>query len=230
MRQIFILVWLLSFTQISFTQKDMSQGSITLEIIDVQSDDPQMQQYGAMMKGSKNSMTFNQSYHLSETEMMGGMMTIVVKVDQEKKMMDMLFSMMGNKYWVESSTETLKTQKEKDIAKLTKLTFDKTKTKNILGYECYEMTIENPEMEDMKVTGYITESIKSKANTIRNFEDLELPGFPLGYSINAKGMTLIFEATSISENVDVNKFDLNTTGFTKMTMEEFQSKMGTFGG
>lgn len=230
MRQIFFFLLAVCLTQVSFAQMDMTQGTITLEIVDVKSDDPQMQQYGTMMKGSKNTLTFNSAYHLSDTDMMGGMMKILVKVNQETQMMDMLFSMMNNKYWIESSLENAKTQKEKDIAKLTKVYYDKTKTKKILNYDCYEMTISNPEMEDIKVTGYVTESIKAKANPIRNFEDIELVGFPLEYNIDTKGMTLIFQATSVSNEVDTNKFNLNTTGFTKMTMEEFQSKMGAFGG
>lgn len=222
-------IFLLVFQSKSFSQNVLSKGTLTLEITEVTSDNPDMQMHLNMMKGSKTVLTFDEDLQLNETTMMGGMMKIVVKTNLKTKMMDMLFSMMGNNSWIQSPLDDVKSQKEKDIAKETKVTYDKSKTKKILGYDCYQMTITNPEMEGMEITGYITDQVKAKGTLIQGFEDLSLTGYPLEFNVNNAGMKMTFSATSISPDVDASKFELNTTGYTKMTMKEFQESMGRMG-
>ena len=106
------------------------KGTLTLEITEVTSDNPDMQMHLNMMKGSKTVLTFDEDLQLNETTMMGGMMKNCCQTNLKTKMMDMLFSMMGNNSWIQSLLMMWKA-KRKGHRKETKGRIDKSKTKDI---------------------------------------------------------------------------------------------------
>lgn len=55
--------------------------------------------------------------------------------------MNMLFDVMGQKMWLESTLEESQTAQQKEIASKSKIDYDKNDTKEILGYKCYKMTV-----------------------------------------------------------------------------------------
>ena len=141
----------------------------------------------------------------------------------------MLMDAMGNKSWIESKLDESQDAKQKEIAKLTKIEYDKNDTKEILGYKCYKMTITNPEMEGITVTGYLTEDIKTKANIIQGFQSVELPGYAMEFTAGNPKFTMTMTAVDLKDTVDDSKFTLDTKGYKKITMEEFKKSMGGFG-
>lgn len=142
----------------------------------------------------------------------------------------MLFDMMGNKTWIESKLDDAQTPQQKEIASKSKIEYDKSNTKDILGYKCYKMTVTNPEMEGMTVTAYVTEDIKTKANLIQGFQSLEFSGYTMEFTVGNPQFSMTYTAVEIKDSVDDSKFAYDTKGYKKMTMEEFQKSMAGMGG
>ena len=110
------------------------------------------------------------------------------------------------------------------------VTADKSDTKTILGYNAYKITVSNPATPDMNISGYVTEEIKAPTGAIQGMQGVDLPGFPLMIIIKSPQMSMTIETTSIKDEYDPAILDVDTTGYTKMTMEEFQKTMGGMGG
>lgn len=224
-----IFLLFVSLSVDSFGQKMLDKGMIKMELTKVESDDPQMAMQLEMMKGSLTEVHFDENQHVTNMSMMGGMVEIKNHINEKENKMNMLFDMMGQKMWIESNLEESQSKEQKDIAALSEIKYDKSETKEILGYNCYKMTITNPEMEGMSVTGFITEDIKTKANLVQGFQSLKFEGYPMEFTIGNPQFSMTMTAVEIKDTVDENNFKLNTTGYKKMTMEEFQKNMGGFG-
>ncbi|MBK8054590.1 MAG: hypothetical protein IPK35_15325 [Saprospiraceae bacterium] len=225
----FIVFLMVISSQYLIAQKVIAKGTVKMEITKVTSDDPQMAMGLEMMKGSQTEVAFKEDQYLTSLDMMGGMVKMKILVENSKNMMNMLMDAMGNKSWIESKLDESQDAKQKEIAKLTKIEYDKNDTKEILGYKCYKMTITNPEMEGITVTGYLTEDIKTKANIIQGFQSVELPGYAMEFTAGNPKFTMTMTAVDLKDTVDDSKFTLDTKGYKKITMEEFKKSMGGFG-
>lgn len=201
-----------------------------MEVTNVSAEDPQMAMGLEMMKGSQTEVFFKNEQYVTHMDMMGGMVKMQVHVEKEKNMMNMLFDMMGNKTWIESKLDDAQTPQQKEIASKSKIEYDKSNTKDILGYKCYKMTVTNPEMEGMTVTAYVTEDIKTKANLIQGFQSLEFSGYTMEFTVGNPQFSMTYTAVEIKDSVDDSKFAYDTKGYKKMTMEEFQKSMAGMGG
>lgn len=211
-------------------QKTLDKGSVKMEITSVSAEDPQMAMGLEMMKGSQTELFFKNDEYVTHMDMMGGMVKMQTHVEHAKNVMNLLFDMMGNKMWIESKLDEAQTAQQKEISSKSKIEYDKNDTKEILGYKCYKMTVTNPEMEGMKVTGYVTEDIKTKANLIQGFQSLEFAGFTMEFTVGNPQFAMTMTAVEIKDTVDDSKFTYDTKGYKKMTMEEFQKSMGNMGG
>ncbi len=212
-------------------QTILTKGTITMEITDVKSDDPQMEMGLAALRGSQTELIFNENQYITNMNMMGGMVSIKNVVSKKENKMNMLMDAMGQKIWVESDLDKIQTATEKEIASKSIISYDKNDTKEILGYKCYKMTLSNPEMEGMKLSGYITPEIKADGN-IRGFEGVTFEGYPLEYTLENVSPAFLMTTTAvkIKDTADENQFKIDTKGYKKMTMEEFQKSMGGMGG
>ncbi|MBK8080592.1 MAG: hypothetical protein IPN49_16185 [Saprospiraceae bacterium] len=81
----------------------------------------------------------------------------------------------------------------------------------------------------MTVNAYITEEVRSNAKIIKGYEALSYAGFPLEYKIGNDAFSMTTTTKSIENKVDASKFKIDGTGYTKMTMEEFQKSFGGMG-
>lgn len=233
MKHIFSFLTLFMLLGISVdlsSQKALEKGSIKMEVTNVSAEDPQMAMGLEMMKGSQTEVFFKNEQYVTNMDMMGGMVKMQVHVEKEKNMINMLFDMMGNKTWIESKLDGAQTPQQKEIASKSKIEYDKSNTKEILGYKCYKMTITNPEMEGMTVSGYVTEDIKTKANLIQGFQSLEFAGYTMEFTVGNPQFSMTYTAVEIKDTVDESKFSFDTKGYKKMTMEEFQKSMAGMGG
>ena len=82
----------------------------------------------------------------------------------------------------------------------------------------------------MKFSMYVTKDIQASHKMIQGRDKLELEGFPLEYVMEAGPASMTYEVTKISEGLDKSVFEINTSGYTKMTWKEFMDQMGSMGG
>jgi hypothetical protein len=181
------------------------------------------------MKGSQTELYFKADQHATYMNMMGGMVEMKVFVENAQNQMNMLFDMMGQKMWIESKMDEAQTAQQKEIASKSKIEYNKADTKDILGYKCFKMTVTNPEMDGMTVTGYVTDQVKTKANLIQGFQTLEFEGYPMEFTVGNPQFSMTMTAVEVKDTVDETKFKYDTKGYKKMTMEEFQKNMGGMG-
>ncbi len=218
-----LLLLIIPFVGIN-AQKVLNKGYIKMEFTDLKASDPQMQQGLEMMKGTTTEIYFNEKMSKSVVDMMGGMMNIVTLKENNSDKTSMYYNMMGQKMLIEiSDEEAKKMNKDQDIKP--QVTYDKSKTKNILGYNCYAMEVKMP--NNMTMTGWMTEDIKAAPGGVQGVENLELKGFPLEITIKmGDKMSMTIKTTEIKDTVSDDVFKVDPTGYKKMTMEEFQKSVG----
>lgn len=218
---------LISIFSMIMAQPD--RGMIYMELSDVSSDNPEVAAQMEMMKGSQTSIAFRGHESVTSIEMMGGMFKITIKTSEIGDT-DMLMDVMGQKMWIPTTRE------EKERAKLDNpeasdldISYDEEDTKEIAGYQCIKMILENPANPNFKMEAYVAPDLKFKAQFIQGVDLEEIKGIPLEYSIPAGPAQLTFTTTKISEEVDDSVFEISTDGFKQMTLEEFQQQMGGLG-
>lgn len=231
MKNLFKSMFLISLFSINYAisaQKTLDKGTVVMEIDSIVASDPQMEMLMGAMKGTQTELVFEENKHVTNLNMMGGMFRMKILVNSDENKVNTLFDGFGKKSWVESGLDS-QSANEKAIAEKSEITYDKSQTKEILGYKCYKMTINNPEMQDVTVTGYITPDIKTKANLIQGFQTLKFEGYPMEFTVISPQFAMRVQAKDLKDSVDESKFTLDTKGYKKMTMEEFQKEMAQMG-
>ena len=226
MTRIITLVISMIFSISMLAQK----GVLTMEVVDASSTDAQVAAQMEMVKGTQIEVSYLDQMSLTNITSMGGLMNVSVKL-AETGDMDLLLDVFGQKMWVTSTKAELDIAKAEAGASDPEFVYDENDTKEIAGFQCYKVTMTNPDAEGFKIEAYITEEIKANAAVIQGVDISEFRGFPLEYSISssAPSMNLTFTTTDYSADVDASVFDVKTDGFTKMTMEELQSLGGAGG-
>lgn len=213
-------------------QKELTEGTIIMELTEIESDDPAMGAQLSMLKGSSNSIYFDKNQTLTKMDMMGGMVEMAILADNKTREGFMLFNMdmMGKKVKINITEEDVAKQKADAKTNNMTVTYDKTDTKKIAGYNCYKATISSPDMQGATVVAYVTKEITIKADVIQGVSSDIVDGFPLEYSIGAQGMSMVYTTTDIKDSVDKSVFTIDTAGYEEQSMEEFQKSMGAMGG
>jgi hypothetical protein len=228
MKNLFSIICLLVLSYNTHAQA--SQGTIMMEVTSVSSDDPQAQMMLESMKGATTEICYQGDKNALTMSMMGGMININAVSDKTANKFDMLMDMMGQKMWVNDKLDATSSPEQKETNARLKIEYNKEDKKSLVGYDCYAFKISDPENPEMLITGFVAPSLKVSFTPIQGLSELVLDGFPLEYTASAMGGKLVNTAKSYDKNVVDSKFALDTKGFTKMTMEEFKSKMGGMGG
>ena len=223
MTRIITLIFSMIFSVAMIAQN----GVLTIELVDASSTDAQTAAQLEMTKGTQMKVSYINKKSLTEITSMGGLINIDVKMSENGDM-DMYMDMMGQKMWIPSTKAELDLAKAEAGASDPEFVYDENDTKEIAGFQCYKVTMTNPDAEGFKLEAYITEEIKANAAVIQGVDISAFKGFPLEYTItnSAPNMNLKFTTTDSSNEVDASVFDVKTAGYTKMTMEEFQSLLG----
>ncbi len=226
MTRIITLVISMIFSVAVFAQN----GALTMEVVEANSTDAQVGAQLEMMKGTKLSVSYMGEKSMTKMNIMGGLVNIDIKMSENGNM-DMYMDMMGQKMWIPSTKAELDLAKAEAALSDPEFVYDESDTKEIAGFECYKVTMTNPDLEGFVLEAYITEEIKTNAAVIQNVDISQFKGFPLEYTINSStpDMTITFTTTDYTADVDASVFDVNTNGFTKMTMEELQALGGAGG-
>ena len=118
-------------------------------------------------------------------------------------------------------------QKAKSKRPEYEITYDKSDTKEIAGYNCYKAVLKDSIGNVLNT--YVTEDIKIKVNHFEQmFPGLEV--FPLEFSMGAQGMSMLFSAQEFVTKLNSDAFEYVADDYEEMTMEEFEKSMGGMGG
>lgn len=227
----FVCLFMIFSNQI-IAQDVISSGYVKMEIIDIKANDPSIQAQVGMMKGTVTEVFFNKEKSLTSMSMMGGMMETKTLVNLSDKTGFMLFNMemLGQKVKVDLTETMQKQDKESKDLNLDVKYFPEEK-KEILGYSCYKAVIkQNMGGQDTELILYITEDIENASSPIQGIDGKKIKGYPLEYSVNAQGVSMIYSATELKKDIDPKVFELSTEGYEEKTMDEFQKSMGGMGG
>lgn len=227
---IFLCFTMLFLTTLAPLTAQSNVGTLTMEIIDVSSDNEQMAAGLEMMKGTQMVVSYKDKESMTKLNMMGGMVKTDIKMNANGDM-DMFMDMMGQKMWIASTkAEMEKAKAENPQAGDFDIEYDESDRKVIAGFDCYKMTLTTPANAEFKLEAYITEDIDINAQVIQNVDMSEFKGFPLEYTMDAGMMKMTFSTTEFKKTVDEAVFNVKTDGYKKMTLAEFQSQMGGMGG
>jgi len=214
-------------------QDALEEGSISMEITEVASDDEQMAAGLEMIKGTTTTYVFNKDKSYTSSNMMGGMIKMESLFDNATEKMVLLFDAMGDKSLIESSKEDRKESEmaQKEAMEGKEVVYDEKDTKEILGYKCISAQLIDEENGGMGFKMYVTRDIKASNKMIQGMQGFDLDGFPLEYvMVMGPGTTMTYTATELKKEIDKSVFELNTSGYTKKTFEEFSKQMGAMGG
>ncbi len=213
----------------SVAQETVTRGQITMTLLDVDTEDEDMSQHAQLMTGSKSIVSFNEKYSSMELNMMEGMISMKTITNLEQGDSQMYVDAMGMKYVIPISKEERNEMIKKNAGDGDfQITYDKAETKVIAGYTCYKATVTHPDNADTMITCYVTEEIKADPKVLQGFEQIDLVGFPLEYTIGSSEMGVTFTTQEFSKGVDDSVFEFDAKGYQKMSFEEF-SKMGGMG-
>lgn len=197
----------------------ITSGSLTMEMTDITTSMPGGEQMAEMMKGSEMSMHFTPDKQVTITnmKMMGMDMKTLNYIDGAVSTTYM--DMMGQKMKMTmdiSDLSKLGLEKE-DIPSMYEVTYDKSDTKEILGYTCYKADVKidmsslgadmPAGMKDMSMSAYVTEDIKMSNFSMKEFQGLQFKGTPLMMIMDVGMMKMTYEATSFSKDVDPSIFE-----------------------
>ncbi|NND35082.1 MAG: hypothetical protein HKN76_21025 [Saprospiraceae bacterium] len=207
----------------------MTQGTITMEITDVQVDNPEMEQMVGAMKGTNQMIQFDQQHQKVTIDMMGGLVKVRTFQDFDKGTSENYMDMMGQKIKMESQDIEETKKQAKDILGDTKVVYDKSDKKTILGKNCHKASLTvDVEGQTMKMEFYITDEIKVPQAFIQNMGGIELSGTPLQTIMDMGVMKLTYTATDISNEVDPGFFTKPEGDYKQMSAEELK-QMGLGG-
>jgi GLPGLI family protein len=209
----------------------LKEGYIKMEITEVGSDNEQMAMQLEMLKGSQTEIYFSKAKTLTKMNMMGGMMETTSLYSMDDGKTDILMNMMGKKIHIETTDAEVEKMKETggDMMKDIDIKYDESDKKSILGYECTKATFSGANLQGSEVIMYITKEIEGSVKGMQMIGSLEFEGFPLMVTIDNPQMSMTFEAVDLQKELSSDVFDINTGGYQKMSMKEFQEQMGQMG-
>jgi len=226
LKLLFILLLSVSASSL-VAQEELKEATLTYEITDISSDDPNVNQQLAMMKGSTMSIMLMEGQQLTEMSMMNDMIKQKMLMDVETGNMDMYMDAMGQKFKVNVPSQDSENAEEAE----TNIEYFKDDRKQIAGYDAYKAIISTEqEGKSMKLTTYITEDLKFDGDIIRNMPGTnKLKGMPLEYTVNQPQMSMTFTATKVSKEVDASAFEFDKSGYKEMTQEQLEQMGGGMG-
>jgi GLPGLI family protein len=224
-----ILLAVLVFGSAS-AQMVMTEGYIKMEMTDITSTSAGQQSADlGMLKGAQMEVHFAGEKVLTSINLMGGMMNMSTLVDKKANKTDILINAMGSKLWAEETNESAKENEVSKAVAGMDIKYDKSQTKEILGYKVTKATITRADQPGMTMEAWITEDIKIDSDFIPGMEDLHLKGYPLEITIDTNGTKMSIVTRDIKNVVDMGKFALNTTGAEKINMSDISGMMGGMG-
>ena len=167
--------------------------------------------------------------------MMGGMVKMQTYQDFQNETYENYMDMMGQKIKMIIGMEELKEKRQEmeTLSSESKVTYDKSDTKTIIGYKCYKAIVAIPTGDgtDFNLEMYVTDKIKVPQISVQDLEYLNLEGTPLELIMDMGMMSLTYTAISFSEDFNMDIFKKPEGDYKVMSMEDLQKMgMGNFMG
>jgi hypothetical protein len=220
---IFSTVLALFATSTLVTAQDiMTEGSLSFELTDVKSDNPNVKQ---AMKGATSQVSFKGTINKNEIQMMNGAVRIQKLTDETTQESSVYMDLMGKQIKV-SVPDSVQKRKAKELSDNTNVTYDEATTKVIKGYKCYKATVEtlNPDGSVKEYQLYITDAVKVSAAAISGLPK-SLKGFPLEYTIKAGETELAYTLKTLDKMLAADALKMPDS-YTKMDYKEFEANIG----
>lgn len=203
----------------------LTKGVVKFDVTDVKSSDtnPQMAMVVNMMKNSTMILSFDEEKTLSNMDMMGGMTQIKVLFDNKtgNSTMYMDVPMQAMKYKIPmTKAERDETQKNTPVYEYIA---DKTKTKQIAGYECY--LVQAKDEDDNVVEIYVTDKIQTTADHPQ-FKGLK--AFAMEFSNKRGPFTMTMAATSVLGELPADAFNISDEGYETKSIDDLKKMGGGF--
>jgi len=210
----------------------IEKGYIKMEVVDVKAENSELAAMAGMFKNSFTEVYFLPQKSLTKISMMGGMTTTTVLADEKSENNLYLMNLMGQKIKLDLTKEELKKmQSGENAASDLKIKDFKDQKREILGYSCHKAEMIVKSTEEVGMTLWVTDQIKSNAQVAQGMETEMLKGFPLAYEVSVQGQfTMNMEATKFEKDFDKTIFNVNTKGYKSMTYDEFMESMGSMMG
>jgi GLPGLI family protein len=217
----FILTLFLALSVNYSLKAQLTEGHFTYTI-EASSENPDMQMVTGMMQGSTLDIHFKDKITRSEMKM-GSMMNIVTVSDENSGEILLLMSGMVGKNAILMTTEEIEALSEGRPEMNVEL-LDETKT--IEGYLCKKAVLSD-ENGGESIFWYTEEIEISKVG--QTYLNKEVPGFPMQYDLNNKGLKMTMTVSKFDKKLDKNTkslFDMNIPeGYKTLTLEDL-GKMG----
>jgi len=206
-----------------------------MEITDVQFGQSEADQIAGAMKGSVQEIYFTPKMQKIVIDMMGGMVKMQTYQDFQNETYENYMDMMGQKIKMIIGMEELKEKRQEmeTLSSESKVTYDKSDTKTIIGYKCYKAIVAIPTGDgtDFNLEMYVTDKIKVPQISVQDLEYLNLEGTPLELIMDMGMMSLTYTAISFSEDFNMDIFKKPEGDYKVMSMEDLQKMgMGNFMG
>ena len=212
----FILTLFLALSVNYSLKAQLTEGHFTYTI-EASSENPDMQMVTGMMQGSTLDIYFKDKITRSEMKM-GSMMNIVTVSDENSGEILLLMSGMVGKNAILMTTEEIEALSEGKPEMNVEL-LDETKT--IEGYLCKKAVLSD-ENGGESIFWYTEEIEISKVG--QTYLNKEVPGFPMQYDLNNKGLKMTMTITKAEKKLDKNArslFDMEIPeGYKTLTLEE----------
>lgn len=212
----FILTLFLALSVNYSLKAQLTEGHFTYTI-EASSENPDMQMVTGMMQGSTLDIYFKDKITRSEMKM-GSMMNIVTVSNENSGEILLLMSGMIGKNAILMTTEEIEALSEGKPEMNVEL-LDETKT--IEGYLCKKAVLSD-ENGGESIFWYTEEIEISKVG--QTYLNKEVPGFPMQYDLNNKGLKMTMTVTKTEKKLDKNArslFDMEIPeGYKTLTLEE----------
>lgn len=213
MRKLFFALTAVLLAGLTLAQSE--EGKIVYAV-EMSSDDPQMSVAAQMMSGSKFELTFRKGATMAKMDM-GAMMSMTTTVNGEDVLI-LMGGMMGNKAVKTTKSELI----DKEGADMDATVELLDETKEVVGYTCKKAIV--TDSDDNQIEYWYTEKLKLTVEGQGNANGL-IPGIALAFSIDKRGMTMSYIATSVEDKIS-NEISFEVSipeGYEEMTMEEMGS-------
>ncbi len=198
---IFTLALILS---VNLGWSQLTEAAITYEI-EMDSDDPMVQQQLPMMEGSTMTTYFKGDNFRQEMDMKMMKTTTVHsgKTGEGIVLMDMMGmkQAIDLKEFTEAATGKSEDDSDADSAQI-EITDE---TKEIAGYKCHKVIVTDADGNELIM--YVTKEIKPANNQGKYASGNKVDGFPLQIESVNDQMTMTMTATKVEKKVDKKKFD-----------------------
>lgn len=204
----------------------LNEGHIAYKI-DASSDTPEMQMAIGMLQGSTLNIFFKEKKTRSEMKM-GSMMTVTTITDETSEDMLMLMSgMMGNNA-IKSKLTDLQNEdsEEAELPEFEVTLVDESKV--IEGYNCKKAIVTSE--DGIASVFWYTQDI-AVATKGQNYLNSKVPGFPMQFEINNRGLKMTLTVTKVEQKLDKKKaaelFNMTIPeGYTEMSPDDMKMMGG----